>query len=117
MGKNSNFLLISLILVIIYIIMLILKNKKILKDLHHKRILNIGLFVSFIAVLYSALSSIFWRDFGFSLPYIFNHVFFGIIMIWLSIFHLIERFWFFKPMLKFKKKTTENTSTQESIQN
>lgn len=114
MKNPSNFLIISLVLVIVYIIMLILKDKKIISVTSHKKILNTALLISFIPVLYSALSSIFWRDFGVSFPYLFNHTFFGIIMIWLSVFHFIERFWFFKPMLKFKKKDIQ---TQENTQN
>lgn len=94
--------------------MLILKDKKIFSITTHKRILNISLFISFIAVLYSALVSIFWRDFDISLPYIFNHTFFGIIMIWLSLFHFFERLWFFKPMLKFKKKEVKTETIAQS---
>ncbi|HNZ86803.1 MAG TPA: hypothetical protein PLD95_04495 [bacterium] len=114
MGKNSNFLLISIVLVIAYVILVILKNKNTLKELHLKRIFNIGLLISFIAVLYSSLSSIFWRDYGITFPYIFNHTSWGIIMIWLSIFHFLERLWFFKPMLKLKKRNIQN---QENIKN
>lgn len=114
MGKTStNFLLISLILVIIYIIMLILKDKKIISTTLHKKILNVALLISFIPVLYSALSSIFWRDYGISFPYIFNHIFFGIIMIWLGIFHFFERLWFFKLMIKFNKKEVIKNTTPE----
>jgi len=107
MGRGQiGFLWISLILVLIYIILLTLKNKKIIKEFVYKRILNIFLLISFLLVFYSALVSIFWMDFKIELPDFVNHRFWGIIMIWLSIFHFIERFWFFKPIFKFRKKET-----------
>ncbi len=94
--------------------MLVLKKKGVLKELLHKRILNIGLLVSFLIVTYSSLAFIIWKDYRISIGETDDHVTWGIIMIWLSIFHLIERFWFFKAILRLKNK---NIQTQKNIEN
>ncbi len=105
MGKGQiGFMWISLILIFIYIALLILKNKKIIKELLRGKILNMLLLISFLFVLYSALVSIFWRDFKIELPDVVDHKFWGIVMIWLSVFHTLERKWFFTNIFKFKKK-------------
>lgn len=109
-NKSISFLAISIIIILIYIIMLILKKTKVLNSLLHKKILNIGLLISFIITAYSAFVSIFWREYKIELPELVDHKFWGIIMIYLSIFHTLERRWFFTNMFKFKKK--ENIQTK-----
>lgn len=122
-GKNANkglnhepsqILLISVLLIVLYIIMLALKQYKILKLVTHKRILNILLLVSFVITTYSAVSHILWVENKINIGNIGNHVKWGIIMIWLSLFHFFERLWFFKPMLKLKNK---NIESKDTIQN
>ncbi len=102
--ESSNFLLISIITILLYIIMLIFKQTKILNTILYKKILNMGLLISFLLTTYSAFVSIFWREYKIELPELVDHKFWGIIMIYLSIFHTLERRWFFTNMFKFKKK-------------
>ena len=110
MGNDQiSFTLLSVIIIVIYIIMIILKKTKILDIIIYKKILNVGLLISFLLTTYSAFVSIFWREYKIELPELVDHNFWGTIMIYLSIFHTLERRWFFTNMLKSKKKANIQT--------
>lgn len=102
--EPSQILLISIILIILYLTMLLLKKYKILNLKLHKKILNIALLISFIITAYTSIAFILRTDFGINIGKTEGHIRCGIIMIWISIFHIIERWCFFSQMLKSGKK-------------
>lgn len=103
-SESTGLLLISILTIIAYIIMLLLKRYKIISPLFHKRILNIALLVSFVITAYSGIAYALIIDYGISIGETDNHISWGIFMILVGIIHTIEQKWFFTNMLKFKKK-------------
>lgn len=98
--ESSNVLAISIILIGLYILSLILKKTKILKETLHRRILNIALLISFLLTAYSGMVLAIRSDYGIMLGEADDHVVWGIVMIWVGIFHAIERSYFFKNTIK-----------------
>lgn len=102
-----HLMLISLFLIILYAIMRILLKKKTISVADHRKIWNILLLVSFLISGILGILLIIEINFGakFSLPFnmLFWHVEIGIVMFVICVLHIIERWYYFKNLLKFKK--------------
>ena len=105
---------ISLFLIILYAISRILLKKKIITLITHKRIWNILLLITFLISGILGILLIIRINFNITAPTRFNslfwHVELGIAMFIISIFHVIERWYFFKNI--FKTKNNKNNESK-----
>jgi hypothetical protein len=102
--KSYHLVPIALILSLIYFITRLLLKRKIISVLTHKRIWNIFLLITFLASGILGVLLIIKINFGLKSSTLFNvlfwHVEIGIAMFTISIFHIIERWYFFKNIFK-----------------
>ncbi|MBT4277151.1 hypothetical protein HOD96_00165 [Candidatus Falkowbacteria bacterium] len=94
----------SMVVIILYAISFILQRLKKITLLTHKKIWNTVLLFSFL--LSGILGMFLALEIYFSLPFSFSmmklHVLSGVMMFWVTLFHIIERWRFFRNM--FGKK-------------
>jgi len=97
---------ISLILILLYLITHILSKKKIISTINHRKIWNILLLISFLISGLLGILLIIEINFGIAIPLFFNilfwHVEIGIVMFIICIFHIIERWNYFKNLFILK---------------
>ncbi len=107
--KNKNektypFMSILIVLSLIYFTTLFLSKRKLISVLTHKRIWNIFLLISFLISGILGVLLIIRINFGTVIPLPFNilfwHVETGIVMFIISVFHIIERWYFFKDLIR-----------------
>jgi hypothetical protein len=102
-----HFIPITLILVILYALSRLLLKKGVINLITHRRIWNIPLLITFLISGILGILLIIRINFGLSSPAKFNalfwHVEIGIIMFDICIFHIIERWYFFKNIFKGKE--------------
>ncbi len=98
---------ISLFLIILYAISRILLKKKIINIITHKKIWNILLLITFLISGILGILLIIKINFNITTPSRFNslfwHVEVGIAMFVICVFHVIERWYYFKNIFKIKK--------------
>ena len=98
---------ISLFLIIFYAITRILSKKKIISIINYRKIWNVLLLISFLISGILGIILIIKINFGikFLLPFniLFWHVEIGIVMFVICMFHVIERWSYFKNLVTFKK--------------
>lgn len=103
-GINYNFLLISIIILILYVVSFVLSKKEIISKVFHRKIWNILLLISFLGVGISGILLVLRLSYGININLGFNllfiHVETGIIMTIISIFHIIWHYPYFKSLLK-----------------
>jgi len=98
------FIDLGLITIILYFATWFYSREKIIQPMLHKRIWNSILLITFLASGLTGLWLAMKINYGFSwnLPFnvLYIHVETGIVMALVSIFHFIERFWFYKNFFK-----------------
>lgn len=108
--KAYHLLPILFILTLLYFITLSLSKRKTISSLTHKKIWNVFLLITFLASGVLGILLIIKINFGIVFPLFFNilfwHVEIGIAMFIICVFHIIERWYFFRNI--FRKKTYLN---------
>lgn len=102
--KTYSFIPVLIVLSLIYFTTLILSKRKTISVLTHKRIWDVFLLITFLVSGILGVLLVIRINFGsvISLPFniLFWHVEAGITMFVISVFHIIERWYFFKNMFK-----------------
>lgn len=102
--KTYSFISVLIVLSLIYFTTFILSKRKIISVLTHKRIWDVFLLITFLVSGILGVLLVIRINFGsvISLPFniLFWHVEAGIAMFIISVFHIIERWYFFKNMFK-----------------
>lgn len=97
-AQKYKFWEVSIVTIFIYIISFVLQKKKKITLLTHRRIWNSVLLLTF---LISGILGVFLA-LGLYFSMIKLHVLFGLIMFWVTLFHIFERWRFFKNMFSRK---------------
>lgn len=102
--KTYHLIPVLIVLSLIYFITLFLSKRKIISALTHKRIWNVFLLITFLVSGILGVLLVIRINFGsiISLPFniMFWHVEAGIAMFVICVYHIIERWCFFKNMMK-----------------
>ncbi len=105
-GIDYFFIPIALLLVVLYLISLILSKKKKIKAVQHRKIWNILLLVTFLVSGILGILLVLKVSFGIEIPSysdaLFFHVEFGIAMTFISIFHILWHWKYFRKILTKK---------------
>jgi len=102
--KVYHLIPITLILTLIYLTTFFLSKKKIISVILHKRIWNILLLLSLLSSGILGIFLIIKVNFGLNFTLAFNILFWhaelGIVLLVVSVFHVVERWYYFKAFLK-----------------
>jgi len=105
-GIDYFFIPIALLLVVLYLISLILSKKKKIKAVQHRKIWNLLLLATFLVSGILGILLVLKISFGIEIPSysnaLFFHVEFGIAMTFISIFHILWHWKYFRKMLTKK---------------
>ena len=105
-GIEYFFIPIALLLVVLYLISLILSKKKKIKAVQHRKIWNLLLLITFLVSGILGILLVLKVSFGIEIPSYSNallfHVEFGIAMTFISIFHILWHWKYFRKMLTKK---------------
>ncbi len=105
-GIDYFFIPIALLLVVLYLISLILSKKKKIKAVQHRKIWNLLLLITFLVSGILGIFLVLKVSFGIEIPSYSNalvfHVEFGIAMTFISIFHILWHWKYFRKMLTKK---------------
>ncbi len=101
--KNYHLLLISFLLIVFYLISFIASKRKIITKIINRRIWNIALLTTFLISGILGILLVIRINFGLEMNPFFNmlswHVEAGIAMFTISMFHIIERWYYFKNLI------------------
>ena len=105
-GIDYFFIPIALLLVFLYLISLILSKKKKITAVQHRKIWNLPLLITFLVSGILGILLVLKVSFGIEIPSystaLFFHVEFGIAMTFISIFHILWHWKYFRKMLTKK---------------